>query len=100
MVDPKQIARKIFHETLASINIPSAFERRVVRSKTRICVDDWSCDLKSFSDMKVVALGKATHAMLQGFVELFPGQQFTGVASAPIAPTQAIPGITYFVGGH
>src|SRR5215468_6458469 len=100
MADPKQIARKIFHETLDSIDIPFAFERRVVRMGTRIRVDDWYCELKSLSDVRVVAIGKATHAMLQGFVGLFPGLKFTGVASAPTAPTHAIPGITYLVGGH
>ncbi|HJZ63657.1 MAG TPA: DUF4147 domain-containing protein [Candidatus Acidoferrum sp.] len=100
MADPKQIARKIFHETLARIDIPFAFERRIDRAGTRVCVDDWSCDLKSFSDVKVIALGKATHTMLQGFVELFPELQFTGVASTPTAPTHAIRGVTYFLGGH
>jgi len=64
MADPKQIARKIFHETLARIDIPFAFERRIDRAGTRVCVDDWSCDLKSFSDVKVIDLGKATHTML------------------------------------
>jgi len=100
MADPKQIARRIFRETLAGIDIPFAFERRVVRDGTRIWVDDWSCDLKSFSDVRVVATGKATHALLQGFAELFPELKFTGVASAPTPPKQEIPGIKYFVGGH
>ena len=100
MADRKQIARKIFRETLAGIDIPFAFERRIVRDGTRICVDDWSCDLKSFSDVRVVAAGKATHALLDGFAELFPDLKFTGVASAPTPPKQAIPGIKYFVGGH
>jgi hydroxypyruvate reductase len=100
MADPKQIARKIFHETLSSIDIPFAFERRVARAGTRICVDDWSCDLRSLSDVRVVALGKAAHAMLHGFVGLFPELKLAGVASAPTPPKQAIPGIKYFVGGH
>ena len=100
MADAKQIARRIFHETLASIDIPLVIERRVLCSGTTICVDDWSCDLRNFSDVKVIALGKAAHAMLRGFVQLFPAQHFTGVASAPTPPESPIPGISYFVGGH
>lgn len=100
MVDAKQIALRIFRETLSNIDIPLAFERRVSRSGNRIVVDDWSCDLSKFADMKLVALGKATHAMLQGFAQLFPEFRFTGVASAPTPPTDALPGISYFTGGH
>jgi len=100
MADPKQIALRIFHETLASIDIPLAMERRVECSGSRICVDDWSCDLKNFNDIKVVALGKAAHAMLTGVAQLLPVLRFTGVASAPTAPANPLPGISYFVGGH
>jgi hydroxypyruvate reductase len=100
MADPKQIARHIFQKTLASIDIPLAVERRVVRSGGHFQVDDWSCDLRKISDVHVVALGKAAHAMLRGFAQLFPDLQFRGVASAPIPPERPLPGVSYFVGGH
>jgi len=79
MADPKQIALRIFHETLANLDIPLAMERRVDCSGSRISVDDWSCDLRNFAEIKVVALGKAAHAMLTGFAQLFPDVRFTGV---------------------
>src|SRR5882672_9924328 len=100
MADPKQIARRIFHQTLASIDIPLAMERRIVRSGSHLQIDDWSCDLSKYSDIRVVALGKAAHAMLRGLSELFPGVKFTGVASAPTPPESPIQNISYFVGGH
>lgn len=100
MENPKHIALRIFHETLANIDIPLAFERRIVRSGSRISIDDWSCDLRHFSDIKVVALGKAAHAMLNGFAQLFPDLHFTGVASAPTPPAAPLPGISHFLGGH
>ncbi len=100
MADPKQIALRIFHETIANIDIPVAMERRIDCSGSRISVDDWSCDLKNFADVKVVALGKAAHAMLSGFAQLFPKLHFTGVASAPTPPADPLPGISYFLGGH
>jgi len=100
MADAKQIARRIFQETLASIDIPLAMERRVLCSGSVICVDDWSCDLAKFSDVKVIALGKAAHAMLHGLAQLFSNLRFSGVASAPTPPENPVPGISYFVGGH
>jgi glycerate 2-kinase len=100
MADSKQVARRIFHETLASIDIPLAMERRVLCSGSMLSVDDWSCDLRAFSDVKVIAIGKAAHAMLSGFAQLFPDLRFTGVASTPTRPTNPVPGISYFVGGH
>src|SRR5947207_5901748 len=100
MPDPKQIARRIFHETLASIDIPRAMERRINRVGQRICVDDWSCDLARISGVKVVALGKAAHAMLSGFVQLFPDLAVTGVAVVPTSSPDPVPRIAYFLGGH
>src|SRR5436190_2100126 len=100
MPDPKQIARRIFRETLASIDIPRAMERRINRVGQRICVDDWSCDLARISGVKVVALGKAAHAMLSGFVQFFPDLAVTGVAAVPTSSPDPFPGIAYFLGGH
>jgi len=100
MPDPKQIARRIFHETLASIDIHLAMERRISRVGQRICVDEWSCDLARISGVKVVALGKAAHAMLSGFVQLFSDLAVTGVAAVPTASPDPVPGIAYFLGGH
>ena len=100
MPDPKQIARRIFHETLASIDIPLAMERRINRVGHRISVDDWSCDLMRISDVKVVALGKAAHAMLSGFAQLFPDVAITGVVAAPASSPDPVPGFTYFLSGH
>ncbi|MBS1840197.1 MAG: DUF4147 domain-containing protein [Acidobacteria bacterium] len=100
MEEAKQIARGIFKQTLASVDIPRAMERRVVRSGTQVQIDDWTCDLREFSDVRVIALGKATHAMLRGFAELFSGVKFSGVASAPTSPGKPIANITYFSGGH
>jgi hydroxypyruvate reductase len=100
MADPKQIARGIFQKTLASIDIPTAMERRVLRWGNRLEVDGWICDLGKISDVRIVAIGKAAHAMLRGFAQLFPDLKFRGVASAPTPPANPIPDVSYFVGGH
>jgi len=100
MADPKQTARRIFQKTLASIDVPLMMERRLVRYGQHFQVDNWACDLSKMSDVRVVAVGKATHAMLLGFAQLFPGLQFSGVASAPTPPEHPLPNVSYFVGGH
>ena len=97
---PKQIARRIFLQTLASIDIPRVMERRLARSGSFFTIDDRSYELSQFSEIKVVALGKATHAMLAGFAQLLDGYPFSGIAVAPTPPENSVPGVTYFVGGH
>jgi hydroxypyruvate reductase len=100
MTDPKQIARRILHETLASIDIPLAMERRISRAGSSICVDNWSCDLANISDVKLVALGKAAHPMLAGLLQLFPDLAITGVAAVPTSSPDPIPAVAYFLAGH
>ncbi|GAC1636336.1 MAG: glycerate kinase [Candidatus Acidiferrum sp.] len=100
MDDSRQIARRIFSQTLASIDIPRVFQRRITRTGNCFLVDDCSYDLSQYSEIKVVALGKAAHAMLRGFAQLFGDCSFSGIAVAPTVPTDPIPGISYFVGGH
>jgi len=100
MDDLKQIARRIFLQTLASIDIPLTMERRIFRSANSLVIDDRSYDLSQFSEIKVIALGKATNAMLRGFAQLFEDRRFSGVAVAPTLPDSSIRGITYFAGGH
>jgi len=100
MPDPKQIVRRIFHETLASIDIRLAMERRIDRIGQRVCVDNWSCDLTRIYNVKVVAVGKAAHAMLSGFIQLFPDVAVTGVAAVPTSSPDPLPGFDYFLGGH
>jgi hydroxypyruvate reductase len=100
MADAKKLTRRIFEQTLASIHIPDAMERKILRSGSRLCVDDWTCDLADCADLRVIAIGKAAHAMLEGFARLFPDTPFTGVASAPVPPARPIENVTYFLGGH
>ena len=108
MANLKQLARLIFHETLAAIDIPAVMERKLrVEGSTLRCGGstlhggDLAIDLQRFSKIRVVAIGKAAHAMLNGLRGILPpGTEFEGVASAPTPPERPLPGIRYFVGGH
>jgi glycerate 2-kinase len=101
MADLKQLARQIFHQTLAAIDIPAAIQRKLERNGTLLNCGGAQIDLRKFSSVRVVAMGKAAHAMLDGLRTLLPGDiHFQGVVSAPVAPLGRMPGISYFVGGH
>jgi hydroxypyruvate reductase len=101
MADLKQLARLIFHETLAAIDIPAAMQRKLLLEGSLLSCGDTAIDLRSFSKIRVVAIGKAAHAMLNGLRALLPRSLgFEGIASAPTPPDRPLPGVRYFVGGH
>jgi hydroxypyruvate reductase len=101
MADLKQLARLIFQETLAAINIPAVMQRKVRVEGSVLHCGDITLDLRAFSKVRVVAIGKAAHAMLDGLRSTLPPElKFEGVASAPTPPHEPLPGIQYFVGGH
>ena len=101
MAELKQLARQIFHETLAAINIPATMQRKLRRQGTRIVCGEKTLDLKDFGKIRVVAMGKAAHAMVDGLVmSLAPFVGFEGVVSAPGLPKKVVPGLKYFAGGH
>jgi glycerate 2-kinase len=101
MADLKQLARLIFHETLAAIDIPAAMLRKLAVEGSLLYCGDTSIDLRSFSKIRVAAIGKAAHAMLDGLRALLPQDiGFEGIASAPTPPKLPLPGVQYFVGGH
>jgi glycerate 2-kinase len=101
MADLKQLARQIFRETLAAIDIPAVMQRKLLVEGSRLFCGDTTIELRAFSKIRVVAIGKAAHAMLLGLRELLRSDlKFEGVASAPTRPDHVLPGIRYFVGGH
>jgi glycerate 2-kinase len=101
MADLKQLARLIFHETLAAIDIPATMRRKLPVEGSLLHCGDTAIDLRSFSNIRTVAIGKAAHAMLGGLHALLPHDiGFEGVASAPAPPNLPLPGVRYFVGGH
>src|SRR5258708_14298047 len=101
MADLKQLARLNFHETLASIDISAAMERKLLLEGSLLHCGDPAIDLRSFSKILVVAIGKAAHAMLHGLRALLPQHLgFEGIVSAPTPPDRPLAAVQYFVGGH
>jgi glycerate 2-kinase len=101
MADLKQLARRIFHETLAAIDIPLTMQRKLLREGSLLHCAETAIDLSHFKTIRVVAVGKAAHAMLDGLRTSLPRDvSFAGIASAPVNPARAQPAIQYFIGGH
>jgi hydroxypyruvate reductase len=101
MPDRKSIAREIFRQTLASIDIPGTMERKLFLEGKLLILPDASVDLSEISEVRVVAIGKAAHSMVAGLPCILPdGLPVCGVVSAPTKPEVARPGLQYFVGGH
>jgi glycerate 2-kinase len=101
MTHGKQLAREIFRDTLAALDIPRVMELKLTLAGSILTFDDATIDLSEFSSMYVVAIGKAAHAMAGGLRALLPGSfLFSGVVAAPTKPAGPIPGLAYFVAGH
>src|SRR5260370_37124603 len=82
----KQLARQIFHETLAAIDISSAMQRKVLRKGTVLACGETRIDLRNFEKLRVVAIGKAAHAMVEGLaLVLAPFVRVEGMGVAPPA---------------
>jgi glycerate 2-kinase len=101
MADLKELARRIFRETLAAIDIPLTMQRKLVQDGSLLRCGAMAIDLSQFKKIRVVAIGKAAHAMLDGLRVSLPRDcSFAGIASAPARSAKAHPGIQYFIGGH
>src|SRR5260370_7022604 len=101
MADLKQLARLIFQETVVGVEISAVMEREMCVEGSMLHCGDIAVQLRDFSQIRVVAIGKAAHAMLGGLRALLPPEiEFRGIASAPAPPNHSVPGVQYFVGGH
>jgi glycerate 2-kinase len=101
MADLKQLARQIFRQTLAAIDIPLTMQRKLPCKGSLLHCGAAAIDLSKFEKICVVAIGKAAHAMVDGLKTcLLRDVSFSGIVSAPAAPLHRLPGLKYFTGGH
>jgi glycerate 2-kinase len=101
MPELKKAALRIFHETLAAIDIVATMQRKLQREGSLLRWDEVCVDLATLEKIFVVAIGKAAHAMVDGLVGVLgKGEVLRGVVTAPVGPLEKSPGLKYFVGGH
>lgn len=100
-MDPKHVARQIFGRTLQAVDPCAAVERCLSVSGHHLCCSDRTYDLARFTDLRVLAVGKAAHRMLDGLFAILPhSARLRGIASAPTAPAAPRAGFQYFLSGH
>jgi glycerate 2-kinase len=101
MPDSKSIARQIFQQTLASIDIPRVMECKLEFDGKELILSGRTFDLSRISAVRVVAIGKAAHAMAGGLYELLPKHfRCSGIVAAPTEPAVPLAGFRYFASGH
>lgn len=101
MTSGKQLARGIFRDTLAALDIPRVMELKLTLTGSRLILEDAAIDLSACPSGHVVAIGKAAHAMAAGLRSFLPDNyQFKGVVAAPTKPEAPVSGLAYFVAGH
>ena len=97
----KQVAQRVFRETLAAIDIPAALQRKLARSGSRISVGDARVDLRDFEKILAMAFGKASFAMAEGLTQvLAPEFRVEGILVPSAPPTRELDGWKIFIGGH
>ena len=95
----RSLAKEIFLDALNEAGICEAFERHVSydRGVLRVCDDLY--DLKSYSRVQVVSLGKAAHRMAE-ILSRQLGSTVQGIIADPNPSAYQLPGYRYFNGGH
>jgi glycerate 2-kinase len=97
----KQIAQRIFRETLAAIDIPATLERKLDLHGSCVHVGPGEIDLREFNELVAIAYGKAAFAMADGLTTvLAPDFSTEGILVVPAAPPRELPGWTTFISGH
>jgi glycerate 2-kinase len=101
VADLKLIAREIFRDALAAIDIPRAMRQKITRSGSHLTTGETTLDLTAYHSICAVAIGKASVAMARGLTELLaPDVPVTGVLVAPHDSIADVPGFRSIGAGH
>ncbi len=101
VTEMRATALDIFMHTLAESSIERVFNKSVSYERGVLRVGEESYDVNSFARVFVVAIGKASHTMVQALSErLGAGVGVTGLACGPVLPDAQVFGFRYYKGGH
>jgi hydroxypyruvate reductase len=101
VTEMRATALDIFMHTLAESSIARMFNKSVSYERGVLRVGDESFDINSFARIFVVAIGKASHTMVQALGERFgAGVGVSGLACGPLLPDAQVFGYRYYKGGH
>jgi len=94
----KQLAQRIFLETLAAIDVRHAMLSKLKCQGQVLQAGDIQLPLSR--PPRVIAFGKAACRMAAVLGEILSGQVESGLAVGPAEPAKRLPRFRYFVGGH
>jgi glycerate 2-kinase len=99
--DLKQIAREIFRDALAAMDIPRAMRQRFVHGDEGFTVGETTIEPPACNSVRAVAIGKASVAMARGLNEMMgPNPPLSGVLVAPHDSIAEVPGFRSIAAGH
>ena len=97
--ETRSAARAIFLHAIAESSIDKAFARHVHYERGVLRIGDDLHDLKAYSRVLAVSLGKAGHRMAE-CLSRHVGSTVSGIVADPNPPPSQIPGYRYFAGSH
>jgi glycerate 2-kinase len=107
MANLRDTARRIFDQSLADCSVEQAVARYVSVHGETLRLDEETIDLRSVQRVRIVAVGKASRAMLFSLLQQVSLPVHCDLAGVLIAPeeTQSVAtklpvGIEFFAGGH
>jgi glycerate 2-kinase len=97
----KETAQRIFRQTLAAINVPTAVQRALARTGSCVYPCGAEVDLSSYREIVAIAFGKASVAMAEGLSSvLAPEFAVDGILVSPSEAATRLRGWRSYVGGH
>ena len=97
----KQIAQRIFRETVAAMDVRGSVGRKLTRRGSLLEFNQKTLDLGGFREILGIAFGKAAFSMAAGFCDVLATEyRPEGILVVPAAPPRPLPGWKTFIGGH
>lgn len=96
----RDIATEIFHRTLVAIEVEAVVRQALQLDGDRLKTCDTEVDLKSFSRLLVVAIGKASVPMAHAASQMLGKRITAGIVATNEADSTAPTPFARFIGGH
>lgn len=97
----KETVLRVFHQTLAAINIQAALERKIDCDGKCVHLEGNTIRLGDFSEFVAVAIGKAAFPMAEALIAVLPSNcSLEGLLVVPAPAARTLPNWRTFVGGH
>ncbi len=101
MTDRKKLARQIFRDTLAGIDIPATLEQKLQPSEGTILAGDLRINLHEYREILTISIGKAAIALAKGMdAILAPEFRYRGILAGPSKPEHLADCWEAIVSGH